>query len=88
LPILSLSLCRLGFLLWRVADLVSLYALELLDALLHMLRLAYDDPPALGTAELAAAAIDHLERIIDKKVPCTGRSHVIRRVQSACLLRA
>ncbi len=50
------------------ADLVSFYALELLDALLHMLRLAYNDPPALGTAELAAAAIDHLERILEKKV--------------------
>ena len=30
--------------------LVSTYALELLDGMLHMLRMAFVDPPALGTA--------------------------------------
>jgi hypothetical protein len=30
-------------------------------------RLSFRDPPALGTADLSAAAVDHLQRIMDRK---------------------
>lgn len=44
--------------------LVDKYALELLDTMLLMLRASAQDPAALGTAELAIAATNHLLRVV------------------------